>query len=78
MCVDGTALPFQVDPVLFQNPPLPYSLKLLRNVTWLNTAFCHFTFESQTREPVNTTCFPLYCFMGSENSGSGWHENTAC
>lgn len=54
MCVDGTALPFQVDPVLFQNPPVPYSLILLRNVTWLNTAVCHFTFESQTREPVNT------------------------
>lgn len=63
MCVDGTALPFQVDPVLFQNPPLPYSLKLLRNVTWLNTAVCHFIFESQTRQPVNTM-FPSLLLHG--------------
>lgn len=41
-----------------ESPPLPNSLKLLWNVTWLNIAVCHFTFGSQTREPVNT-CFPL-------------------
>lgn len=57
-CSD-VCFPFQVDAVLFQNPPLPNSLKLLWNFTWLNIAVCHFTFGSQTREPANTTCFPL-------------------
>lgn len=74
MCVEDTALPFQVDDVLLQNPPLPNSLKLLWSFTWLNIAVCHFSFGSQTKETV----FPSYCFMGSENLGSGLHENTTC
>lgn len=63
MCVEGTALPFQVDAVLFHNLLLPNSLKLPWNFRWLNIAVSCFTFGSQTivqhREPVNTMCFPL-------------------
>lgn len=78
VCVEGTALPFQVDAVLFQNLSLPNTSKLLWNFTWLSFAVCDFTSGSPTREPVNTMCFPSYCFMGSENLGSGWQENTTC
>lgn len=63
MCVEGTALPFQVDAVLFQNLLLPNTLKLPWNFRWLNSAVSCFTFRTRTtvehREPVNTMCFPL-------------------